>query len=146
VKPRLFSVLAGTILIVVVGACGAEASPPWLVRHYLGLPPGVTLSPERDRDNAVWATAGQMAVLTWGSSGCPGLPSRLKVSGSNALTVTVTADLPPDGATCPADMAATTSVIQVPTALDVSEPVNVRIVDGSDGATVPLPPRPASDN
>ncbi|MFI5287375.1 MAG: hypothetical protein ACHQ4F_13780 [Candidatus Dormibacteria bacterium] len=145
-KSRFLSVLAGAVVILVVGACGAEASPPWLVRHYLGLPPGVTLSPQRVRDNALWLTAGQMAVLTWGSSGCPGLPSRLKVTGGNALTVMVTADVPPDGASCPADLAATASVIQVPTALDVSEQVNVTIVDGSFGATVPLPPRPVSDN
>jgi hypothetical protein len=57
------------------------------MRHYLGVPPGVTSAP---RDDAVWVTAGQMAVVTWGSSGCPGLPSRLNVSGSNALTVMVT--------------------------------------------------------
>lgn len=144
-NPRFLSVLAGTVLIIVAGACGAETSPPWLVRHYLGLPPGVTLSPERVRDNALWVTAGQMAVLTWGSSGCPGLPSELKVSGNDALTVTVTTDLPPDGAACPADLAATTTIIQVPTALDASEQVNVTIVDGSYGATVPLPPRPVSN-
>lgn len=87
-----------------------------------------------------------MAVLTWGSSGCPGLPSRLKVSGSNELTVTVTMEVPSDGASCPADLAATTGVIRVPTALDVNAYVNVTVVDGNYGTTVTLPPRPASDH
>jgi hypothetical protein len=39
-----------------------------------------------------------------------------------------------------------TIVIQVPTTLHVSEQVNVSIIDGSYGVTVPLPPRPVSGN
>jgi hypothetical protein len=136
----LFVVVA--MLVFVVGACGAEASPPWLVRHYLGLPPGVAL-PARARDTAEWVAGAQMAVLTWGSSGCPSL---LKVSGSSALTVTVTMEVPSNGANCPADLAATTSVIRVPIALDVSPHVSITIVDGNYGTTVTLLPRPVSDH
>jgi hypothetical protein len=125
--------------MLVVGACGAE-SPPWLVRHYLGVPPGVTYA---FRDDAVWTTAGRMAVVTSGSSGCPGLPVRLDVPASNLLTVTVKA---PSSGPCTADLTATTSVIEVPGALDVTGDVTVTIIDGSYGATVSLPPRAGAGN
>jgi hypothetical protein len=125
--------------MLVVGACGAE-SPPWLVRHYLGVPPGVTYA---FRDDAVWTTAGRMAVATSGSSGCPGLPVRLDVPASNLLTVTVKA---PSSGPCTADLTATTSVIEVPGALDLTGDVTVTIIDGSYGATVSLPPRAGAGN
>ena len=83
-----------------------------------------------------------MAIVTWGSSGCPGLPDRLDVPTSSQLTVTVKADLPAM-ASCPADLAPTTSVIQVPSTLSRTGQVSVTIVDGSYGATVSLAPRPA---
>jgi hypothetical protein len=83
-----------------------------------------------------------MAVVTWGSSGCPLLPDRLDEVGGNALTVTVKADIPGMGA-CTTDAAPTTSVIEVPAALDLSAQVTVTIIDGIDGATVSLAPRPA---
>jgi hypothetical protein len=126
--------------MLVVGACGAESAPPWVVRYYLGVPPGVTtgLGYGVVRDDAVWATAGRMAVVTFGSSGCPGLPERLDVPRSNLLTVTVKA---PDSGPCTADLAPTTSVIEVPKALDVTQGVTVTIIDGSYGGTVALPPR-----
>jgi hypothetical protein len=77
-----------------------------------------------------------------GSSGCPGLPNRLDVPSSNALRVTVKADLPAM-ASCPADSAPTTSVIRVPAALDLSAQVTVTIIDGTYGATVSLPVSPS---
>ena len=91
---------------------------------------------------AGFAGAGRMAIVTWGSSGCPGLPDRLDVPTSSQLTVTVKADLPAM-ASCPADLAPTTSVIQVPSTLSRTGQVSVTIVDGSYGATVSLAPRPA---
>ena len=121
--------------MLVVGACAAEAPPPWLVRYYLGVPPGVTYA---FRDDVVWSTAGRMAVVTSGSSSCPGLPIRLDVRANNLLTVTVKA---PSSGPCTADLTATTSVIKVPAALDVTKNVTVTIIDGSYGATVSLPPR-----
>jgi hypothetical protein len=145
VKRRISSLVAGTVVMLVVGACGAESAPPWVVRHYLGVPPGVTtgLGHGVVRDDAVWATAGRMAVVTFGSSGCPGLPERLDVPRSNLLTVTVKA---PDSGPCTADLAPTTSVIEVPKALDVTQGVTVTIIDGTYGATVALPPRTGTGN
>jgi hypothetical protein len=127
-------------MMLVVGACGTESLPPWLVRYYLGVPSGVTYA---FRDDAVWTTAGRMAVVTTGSSSCPGLPVRLDVPASNLLTVTVNAL---SSGPCTADLAATTSIIEIPKALDVSQNVTVTIIDGRSGATVSLPPRAGAGN
>jgi hypothetical protein len=114
VKRRISSLVAGTVLMLVVGACGTESLPPWLVRYYRGVPPSVTYA---FRDDAVWTTTGRMAVVTTGSSSCPGLPVQLDVPASNSLTVTVNAL---SSGPCTADLTATTSVIEVPKALDAS--------------------------
>jgi hypothetical protein len=47
---------------------------------------------------------------------------------------------------CTADLAATTSVIELPEALDVSQNVTVTISDGRYGVTVSLPPRAGAGN
>jgi hypothetical protein len=126
--------------MLVVSACGAESPPPWLVRSYLGVPPGVTY---QQHDDVVWATGGRMAVVTLGSSACPGLPVRLDVPESNLLTITVKG---PSSGPCTADLAATTSIIKVPVALDVTQDVTVTVIDGRYGATVSLPPRAGAGN
>ncbi len=121
-----------------LAGCGAASLPAWFVRYSLGVPSGVSMSVVRD--DAVWGAAGQMEVSTWGSSGCPDLPTRLDVSASNVLRVTVKS-YKPSGATCPADLAATTSVLKVPAALDAVQGVTVTVVGDGYGATVSLPPR-----
>jgi hypothetical protein len=121
-----------------VVSCGAQGLPSWLVRHYLGAPSGV--STLKAQDGAVWMTSGEIAVVTWGSSGCPDLPTRLAVPAGNRLNVT--AELyDPSHVSCSADLTPTTSVIKVPAALSLTEDVTVTIVDVSYGATVSLPPR-----
>lgn len=121
-----------------VAGCGAPSLPPWLVRYYGGVPAGV--STLKALDDAVWMTSSEMAVITWGSSGCPDLPIRLDVPASNRLTVIAKA-YDPSSASCPADLAPTTSVIKVPAVLTFTEDVTVTIVDGTYGATVSLPAR-----
>jgi hypothetical protein len=138
VKRRISSLVAGTVLMLAVAGCGAASLPPWLVRHSLGVPSGASISVVRD--DAVWGAAGQMEVSTWGSSGCPDLPTRLDVPASNVLRVTVKSYNPSD-ATCPADLAATTSVLKIPAALDAAQGVTVTVVGDGYGATVSLPPR-----
>jgi hypothetical protein len=46
----------------------------------------------------------------------------------------------PDGAACTADLAPTTSVIRVPSTLDLGQPINVKIIDGVFGISAALPP------
>ena len=52
----------------------------------------------------------------------------------------------PSSGPCTADLAATTSVIELPEALDVSQNVTVTISDGRYGVTVSLPPRAGAGN
>ena len=135
-KRRISSVVAVTVAMLLVGACGdSEILPPWLVRSYVGVPPGVTYA---FRDEAVWTAGGLIAVVTTGSGSCPGVPVGLDATRNNLLTITVQ---PLDPGPCTTDLRGTTSVIEVPAVLDVSKSVTVTIVDGTYGATVSLPPR-----
>jgi hypothetical protein len=137
VKRRISSLVAGAVLMLVAVGCGTEILPAFLVRYYQGVPPGVTPA---FRDDAVWMTGGRMAVVTYGSSSCPALPIRLDVSANNNLKVTVN---PLSSGPCTADLAPTTSVIEIPKALDITRGVTVTITGDGYGATVTLPPRPS---
>lgn len=68
----------------------------------------------------------------------PGTSGKPRRPHSNQLRITVIA---PDPGPCTADLTATTSIITTPAALDVSQTVTVTIIDGTNGATVTLPPR-----
>lgn len=135
VKRRISYLVAATVLMLAVAGCGAPSLPSWLVRHSLGLPSGV--SQFVLRDDAVWGAAGQMKVSTWGSSGCPDLPTRLDVPASNVLRVTVKS-YNPSGGPCLTDLAPTTSILRVPAAIDAAQGVTVSVVGDRYGATVSL--------
>lgn len=124
--------------MLAVTGCGAPSLPSWLVRYYPGIPAGVTTV--KAKATAVWVTSSEMAVVDWGSSGCPNLPSKLAVPASDQLAVTTTL-YNPSSATCTADAAPTTSIIKVPAALSLTENVTVTILDGILSGTVSLPPR-----
>jgi hypothetical protein len=83
-------------------------------------------------------------VVTWGSSGCPRLPTRLDVIGRNAISITMSNGAPPAFASCPADSAPTTSIIRIPGTVDAGGQISVTTVDGVYGTTVVLPPLQAS--
>ena len=78
--------------------------------------------------------------VTYGSSSCPALPIQLDVSANNHLKATVN---PLPSGPCTADLAATTSVIEIPNALDITRDVTVTITGDGHGATVSLSPRPS---
>jgi hypothetical protein len=126
------------------GGVGDSSPSSELVRHYPGAPPGAKMVPSASGlgilDTAVWAAAGQLAIVAWGSSGCPRLAARLAVVGTNTLLVTMSSAAPPSRVTCTADLAPTTSVLRVPKAIDGAQPVIVQIVDGPYGATVTVTP------
>ncbi|HEY6742807.1 MAG TPA: hypothetical protein VI110_10665 [Lapillicoccus sp.] len=52
-----------------------------------GLPPNAIASSAFEA-YAVWAGAGRMYVVTFGSSSCPNVPTGVSVSADNRLTVT----------------------------------------------------------
>ena len=138
--------LCSIALAAVVSACGgvhngtASGSPGarLVLRHYLGAPPGAKIVP--GPDTAVWNTSGQIAVVAWGSSGCPRLPLRVDSAENNTIKVTMSEHVPDPSALCPADLTPTTTIIAVPPGINAGRPVITVIVDGDFSATVSLPP------
>lgn len=129
--------MAAALALVVV-ACGqaAPAPPPWLVSHQLGLAQGASPvggGPDALRDTAVRATQDRIAVVSWGSSGCPRLPMRLVAGPGNTISITMSNGAPPPFSSCTADMAPTTSIVQLPAGVDDAQQLRVTIVDGTNG-------------
>gem|GEM_PF-2123789 len=83
-------------------------------------------------------------MVTWGSSGCPRLPTRLDAIGRNALSITLSNGAPPGGTSCTTDAAPTTSIIRIPGTVDAAGQIAVTTVDGFYGTTVVLPALQAS--
>jgi hypothetical protein len=80
-----------------------------------------------------WSGPRLMYLVTYGSGLCPKLPTSVTVAEGNRLTITTA---PASDAPCRMDFGPTTSVVDVPAAIDDKEPVEVTV----DGAisTVPL--------
>lgn len=113
-----------------------------VVRHYRGLPPGVhttTCGPvSRAQTPCVrWAGADAIYVVTWGSGSCPRIPRSVSADRPG-LVVIRTFELGGDGA-CTADLGPTTSVVRLPSLVDSSLAVAVRV----DGTTTRLAARGA---
>jgi hypothetical protein len=97
-----------------------------------GLPPNATGSSAFEAF-AVWAEAGRLYVVTFGSS-CPKVPTGVSASADNRLTVRAK---PISDGPCTMDISPTTSLVDVPAGIDDSNPVEVTI----DGVVSVLPPR-----
>jgi hypothetical protein len=127
-----------------LAACGSTATTPsWFVRDYLGLPAGLApyVPGTQLTDTVVWGTPGEMAVVTYGSSGCPKLPIRLDTPATSAITLTLSSGDPENGSTCTTDYAPTTSLIVAPATVDEGQQVTVTILDNGTRTAVVLPPR-----
>jgi hypothetical protein len=127
-------------MAVLVSACSASHQPqesPAAVTHFPGLPSGVTQPAELQQAWAEWGTApGSIYVMTLGSSRCPQLPSSVRASGID--TVVIRTSMFNAGGVCTNDLAVTTSVVRLPSAVSTAHPVRVII----DGATTHLSPAP----
>ncbi len=134
--------LCSLLVAVTLAACGSSTTTPaWFVRDYQGLPPGYTLTPPQALvDTAVWNAAGQVAVVSFGSSSCPKLPVHLETSAGNALTITLSSGAALAGGACTADYAATTTLIWVPDTVDQTQTMKITIIDGADRHSAVLPP------
>jgi len=66
------------------------------------------------------------------------LPVGLVASAPAKLSVTMSAGAAPAGASCPADLTPTTSVIQIPGTVDLVQTINVTVIDGFYGESVAL--------
>jgi hypothetical protein len=140
----LRSIVAASALAFVVVSCGGDSTrhPSWLLSHHLGAPQGITtvgIPGSGVRDVVVRPTAGHLEVVTWGSSGCPRLPDRLVTPTADALSISMSYGAPPAGSSCPADLAPTTSVIQIPGTVDLTQTITVTLDDGVYGLSVALP-------
>lgn len=134
--PRGWSLAAVLIAVVAVVVTAVYVSRPSassaVVRHFTGLPRGVHATkcgpmPRAQVPCVMWAGAHSIYVVTWGSGSCPNIP-RSVTARSPRLVVIRTFELGGDGA-CTADLAPTTSVVRLPSSVDDSVPVVVR-VDG----------------
>jgi hypothetical protein len=149
-RRRTIGWLCSIALAAVVTACGgvhngtASGSPVdrLVLRHYLGSPRGAHIV--AGPDIAVWNTSGEIAVVAWGSSGCPRLAIRVDSAENNTIEVTTREYLPDPSALCPTDLTPTTTIIALPPGINASRPVITKIVDGDFSATVSLPPTSAT--
>jgi hypothetical protein len=133
------TMVATAVLVALLAACsgsGATASPD-VVTHSQGLPPSIT--PSRFASTtpiAAWARKHQIYVVVWGSGSCPHLPTTVYADRHNDLTVKTTEQSFGADA-CTADLGPTTSIVNLPTGIDLSKPLRVTI----DGALTTLAPR-----
>jgi hypothetical protein len=88
-----------------------------------------------------WADGGErLAVVTQGSSSCPSGPTDVAVVGDQELRLEI-GSLFPGRDPCTADMATTTTEVDLPDGLSADEPVTVRLRYAEGGErTVLLPP------
>ena len=112
----------------------SQASAPLpSVTHTAGLPPHATPNAAFEA-YALWADPGRMYVVTFGSSTCPKVPTGATVGAGNRLT---DATKPTSDGPCTMDISPTTSLFDVPAALDDTKTVEVSI----DGVMSMLPAR-----
>jgi hypothetical protein len=139
--PRAAVVLTGAVLAVC--ACGAGPQEPEAGRPRPTAPamPGQTFEVLPPPPPVVWADDGaHLAVTTSGSSSCPLGPTDAEVVGAQEVRVHVTF-LFPDRDPCTADIAPTTTEIDVPEGISADEPLTV-VLDLGSGVQqqVVLPP------
>jgi hypothetical protein len=99
-----------------------------------GLPPTVTPTDTTGASLVGWAGAGRLYVVTYGSSTCPRVPVSLSVATGNRLTI---ATRPTSDGPCTMDFGPSTSVVDAPSGLDDTAPLQVTI----DGVALTVPPR-----
>lgn len=131
------------VLLTITGCSSATSSPASpspsaAITHFHGYPATVSFGPGPTGDVVVWDGPRELAVVTWGSSGCPMLPLRVQVAPGNTVTMTLGRTVP-SGSLCINDMAATTSLVPLPAGINSSKPVVVTVSGDNQRTTVTLP-------
>ncbi|WP_116450339.1 hypothetical protein [Blastococcus litoris] len=123
--------IAVAALVLALTGCGAGTSglaPPTLEPTFPAEPP------------VAWARPGHLAVTTQGSSSCPTGPTAVAASGEQEVVLEV-GHLHPDRDPCSADMAPTTTEVELPDGVSDGAEVTVRLrYSNGDEETVVLPP------
>lgn len=138
---------APILLLAVAAGCGTASTPSApattagsatgstpTVSHTKGLPPSITITDTSGQSVVGWLGAGQMYLVTYGSSTCPRLPTSVTAAAGNRLTITTA---PTSDGPCTMDFGPTTSVVDVPQGISDTQPVQVTV----DGVASTVPPR-----
>jgi hypothetical protein len=136
------------LVALALGACGTarDASDAGRPTGSLPLVPTLPATPGQTFDvrplptPVAWADGRRLAVTTSGSSSCPTGPADPVVVGDQELRVPIVS-LFPDRDPCTADMAMTTTEVELPDGISPDEPLTVHLrYEGDDEKTVVLPP------
>jgi hypothetical protein len=110
---------AAAVALIMTGCSAAGSIATETVR---GVAPGITLSADEGLGEvpvAVWTDdRATLTVITWGSSGCPGVPTALTVSTPETLDLRFA---PPTDAACTADFAPTSHVFATPAGVETGD-------------------------
>lgn len=137
--------LACVLVAVTVAGCSSSAtnvgtSRSPVARYSEGLAPGhappQSTLPGLPPPEAAWDGPCVIYITTWGSGGYPELPSSVQVTGPDELTVRTHVDDLSHSDACASNLVADTSTIRVPTGIDPTRSVTIKI----DGTTVNLAP------
>lgn len=119
------ALFAGAAALALVGCSAASSIATETVR---GVPSGVTLTDAEqtgEQPVAVWTDNREtLTVVTWGSSGCPPVPTALDLESAMLLTLRFA---PPTAEVCTADFAPTSHVFATPDGISFSV-VNLAMV------------------
>ena len=111
--------VAAAVALVLTGCAGGGSIATKTVR---GVAPGITLSETEgfgEQPVAVWTEdRATLTVITWGSSGCPGIPTALTMPSPETLDLRFA---PPTDQACTADFAPTSHVFNTPNGVDTGD-------------------------
>ena len=146
--------IAGTALVLGLSGCGnsTKATPlaatqthvsSAVIRHFPGVPNAHLMSEcvpgpmPTQKPCAAWAGADLLYVAAWGSGSCPPLPTSVAAPEADLVVIkTAPHDSHPQDTGCDADLGATTSVVRLPSNVDSTRPLTVRV----DTTTLRLAP------
>lgn len=138
--------VVATLQVVGCGTpTGAQIPPtdPAVLSVQLGVPSGVVALPADPRDVVVRSGPDQLSIVTWGSSKCPTVPTRIQPIARNELHITMGSRASgglASGAFCTTDLTGSTSAFQLPGSIDTGAPLVVVVSDGGNSTSVTIPP------
>ena len=128
---RSRAIALGALVVALAGCASGGApqlAPPTLEPTFPVEPP------------VAWARADHLAVTTQGSSSCPTGPLAVSSPGDQEVVLEI-GPLHPDRDPCSADLAPTTTEVELPARVSPDEELTVRLrYSNGDEETVVLPP------
>lgn len=125
------------------GGAGSAGEAPVVLDSRRGLPKGMRPAAKMAEPVAAIMAPGRLALATWGSSTCPSLPVRAKVTRPDTLRVDVRMEAG-KGQVCTMDLGPTTTRIGVDPALTEDGAVQLLVEFGKGREDVRLTARPVA--